>query len=96
MALNSKTFICSPEWRHCQPVTSFHRHNFDGTLDRSRWNFTWGSLAAVTIKSSPFMDTKPNNFNSSGFSKVATSFLFVRRGGRNKMPYNEELFPGVR
>ena len=91
MARSSRTLMRSPEWRHRHPVTSRQRHNLAGTLDRKRWNFTCGSLTAVTMRSSPFMDTRPSSFNSKGFSRDSTRVLFDMRGGLKRIPCNVPL-----
>ena len=96
IGLSSSTLMWFPEWCHRQPATSFHRHSLAGTLDRSLWNFTWGSLAAVTIRSSPFIETIPNNFINKGPSKELTSVLVEDNGGLRRIPCKLRLPPGVK
>ena len=57
IARSSSTSMCSPECRHCHPVTSFHRHNFPGTLERSLWNLTFNSNGFSKLVTKRFVDS---------------------------------------
>ena len=93
-ARSSNALMCSPELFHFQPVIGLHLQSLLGTLARSRWYRSGGSLSPCTNKSSPFSEVKPKSLRGNALDRGKVEVLWIREG-RRRMPWKLGDLPGV-